>query len=231
MDQKNNHAMITAEENGPVSSGEKTRAALIAAGLRLFGEKGFAATSTREIAAAANANIGSIAYHFSGKHGLHEACAQHIVTTIRNLADPLLQHLPVPADPQAAQAQILLAMEQLANFLIADTQVTDFVPFILREAQHPTGAFDILYDGLIKTIHHRLCHIWASATGDDPASETTAIMVFAMIGQIVYFRIARELVVRRLGWQEIGPAQTRLITASTLQNIAAMLVSRQGKKS
>lgn len=220
----------SSEANEPLSSAEKTRASLIAAGLRLFGEKGFAATSTREIAAAAQANIGSIAYHFSGKHGLHEACARHIVTTIRSIADPLLERLPAPSDPQAAQTQILLAMEQMASFLIADMQVTDFVPFILREAQHPTGAFDILYDGLIETVHHRLCHLWASATGDDPASETTAIMVFTMIGQIVYFRIGRELVIRRLGWQEIGPAQTRLITASALENIMAMLAAKQGRK-
>ena len=58
------------------SSSQQTRAALIAAGLRLFGEKGFDATSTRDIAAAANTNIASIAYHFGGKEGLRLACAQ-----------------------------------------------------------------------------------------------------------------------------------------------------------
>ena len=38
--------------------------------MRGFGEKGFAATSIREIAALAGSNIASISYHFGGKEGL-----------------------------------------------------------------------------------------------------------------------------------------------------------------
>ena len=50
----------------PPSSADLTRLALIRAALTLFGSKGFDGTSTRDIAALANANIGSIAYHFGG---------------------------------------------------------------------------------------------------------------------------------------------------------------------
>lgn len=212
-------------------AGDKTRIALIGAGLKLFGEKGFAAASTREIAAAARANIGSIAYHFGGKHNLHEACARHIVTTIRAIADPVLEQSPAVADPQAAEALFRLAAERMAGIMIAGDEVTDFVPFILREVQHPTRAFDILYEGLIEAIHRRLCQIWAVATGDDPDSDKTAIMVFTMIGQIVYFRIARELVMRRMGWKEIGPAQAGLIATTALDNVMAAMAARREKKS
>lgn len=211
-------------------AGEKTRIALIEAGLRLFGEKGFAATSTREIAGAAGANIGSIAYHFGGKHKLHEACARHIVTTIRAIADPVLEPSPVVSDPQAAEALFRLAAERMAGIMIAGVEVTDFVPFILREVQHPTRAFDILYEGLIDAIHRRLCHIWAVATGEDPDSEATAIMVFTMVGQIIYFRIARELVMRRMGWKKIGPAQAGLIASTALDNVMAAMAVRRERK-
>ncbi len=67
----------------PQPSVEQTRAALIHAALQLFGSKGFDATSTREIAALAKANIGSIAYHFGGKEGLRLAAADYIVETIQ----------------------------------------------------------------------------------------------------------------------------------------------------
>ncbi len=60
------------------SGGEATRAALIEAGLKLFGTHGYDAVSTRQIADAAEANIGSIAYHFGGKPGLRLACAQFV---------------------------------------------------------------------------------------------------------------------------------------------------------
>ena len=212
------------------SSGERTRAALIDAGLKLFGAKGFAATSTREIAAEAGANIGSIAYHFGGKEKLRDACAAHIVATIRAIADPVLERMPVPADPAAAQAQFRLAAERMAGFMVAGPEVQDFVQFILHEVRHPTPAFDIIYEGLIEAVHRRLCHLWAAATGDDPDSEATRIMVFAMIGQIVYFRIAREVVMRRMGWREIGPEQTELIVATALDNVMAALAARRERK-
>src|SRR5271157_3510955 len=66
----------------PSARAEATRAALVRSGLDLFGAKGFEATSTREIAAGANANIAAIAYHFGGKDGLRAACADFVVATI-----------------------------------------------------------------------------------------------------------------------------------------------------
>ena len=53
--------------------------AIVEAAMRGFAEKGFAATSTREIAALAGTNVASISYHFGGKEGLRAACAEHIV--------------------------------------------------------------------------------------------------------------------------------------------------------
>ena len=80
--------MTSRPDNRPqrhdaASPAEQTRLALVRAGLRLFGQRGFDGTSTRQIAAAAKANIGSIAYHFGGKEGLRLAAADHIVETIR----------------------------------------------------------------------------------------------------------------------------------------------------
>ncbi len=209
------------------SSAEKTKAALIEAGLRLFGEKGFAATSTREIAAEAKANIGSIAYHFGGKGELRDACAAHIVQTIANVADPVLAAMPPPADRAAAEAQFRVAAERMAGFLVAAPQVSSFVQFILREIQHPGRAFDILYAGLVEKVHRRLCAIWAAASGDDAESDATKIAVFTMIGQTVYFRIAREAVLRRMGWREIGAAEAGLITATVLENAMAALAAHR----
>lgn len=214
-------------EGAPRASAEKTRAALIEAGLRLFGEKGFAATSTREIAAEAKANIGSIAYHFGGKDALRDACAAHIVETVAHVADPVLAAIPPPANREEAEAQFRVAAERMAGFLVAAPQVSSFVQFILREIQHPGRAFDILYAGLVEKVHRRLCAIWAAASGDDAEGEETKIAVFTLIGQTVYFRIAREAVLRRMGWREIGPAEAGLITGAVLDNALAALAARR----
>ena len=83
---------------------EGTRAALIAAGVALFGSKGFAATSTREIAARAKTNVASIAYHFGGKDGLRQACGAQFAQRLT----AVLQQAPVPADLRPDQARACL---------------------------------------------------------------------------------------------------------------------------
>ena len=51
------------------SDGVEARNRLLDAALALFAEKGFAKTSTREIAQAAQTNIASISYYFGDKAG------------------------------------------------------------------------------------------------------------------------------------------------------------------
>ena len=87
--------MSKTETSSPTPA-EQTRKALVLSALRLFGTQGFDGTSTREIAAAAKANIGSIAYHFGGKDGLRMAAADHIVETMEQVAGPVSGcHRPV----------------------------------------------------------------------------------------------------------------------------------------
>lgn len=208
------------------ASSEKTRAALIEAGLRLFGEKGFAATSTREIAAAADANIGSIAYHFGGKEALRDACAAHIVETIRRAAGPVLT-MPVPTEPAMAEMQLRMVLERMGGFFLTGTEAGGFVRFILHELQFPTTALDIVYSGLFEPVHSRLCQVWAAATGEEPESETVKIVVFTMIGQLVYFRIGREAVIRRMGWSGIGEQEARKVAAIAFENMMAVIAARR----
>jgi AcrR family transcriptional regulator len=211
-------------------SADQTRQALIRAGLKLFGEKGFEGTSTRALAATANANIGSIAYHFGSKEGLRTACAGFIVETMKGMASRALAEAGEPADPEAARQQLLSALERMVAFMVASPEAGTIVQFILRELSHPTAALDVIYDGVFEPTHHRLCQIWAAATGEDAESERTRIAVFTMIGQVLYFRIARAPVMRRLGWSRIGTQEASAIAAVAKANLAAILDSRKEER-
>lgn len=57
----------------PEAAPEPTRARLLRTALGLFAQQGFARTSTREIAEAAQVNIAAISYHFGDKAGLYKA--------------------------------------------------------------------------------------------------------------------------------------------------------------
>ncbi|HWK69131.1 MAG TPA: CerR family C-terminal domain-containing protein [Rhizobiaceae bacterium] len=215
----------------PLSSSEQTRRALVAAALRLFGEKGFEGTSTRDIAAAASANIGSIAYHFGGKEGLRAACAAFIVETIQAVAAQALAVEDVPASETAAADRLETAIRRMVGFVIARPEAGAIVQFVLRELAHPTAALDTIYDGVFEPTHRRLCELWAEATGEDAESDRTKITVFTMIGQVIYFRIGREAVMRRMGWSEIGPKEANAVASVAVDNLAAVLAAQKRTRS
>jgi hypothetical protein len=78
-------------------------------------------------------------------------------------------------------------------------------------------------------LHSRLCLIWEQATGEPAESERTKITVFTLIGQVVYFRIGREVVMRRMGWDGIGDAEAAKVLDVTRDNLKAMLAARRRK--
>lgn len=59
-----------------------TQTRLLEAAHTLFAEQGFAATSTREITAAAEANLAAVNYHFGSKEGLLLAVLHHTIDPV-----------------------------------------------------------------------------------------------------------------------------------------------------
>ena len=213
------------------SPADQTRAALVRAALKLFGRQGFEGTSTREIATLAKANIGSIAYHFGGKEGLRAACANYIVETIGGVAGAAMAEATGEMhDAETAQARLNAVLEAMVGFIVARPEAGELVQFVLRELSQPSEALDIIYDGVFEPVHQRLCRIWAEASGEDAESERTRITIFTLIGQVVYFRIARAAVMRRLGWDHLGPAEAATIISVVKGNVEAILAARKGDK-
>lgn len=64
--------------NRKVEQGDATRAQLIAAGVALFTERGFAGTSTTEIVRRAGVTRGALYHHFADKEDLFEAVYQEV---------------------------------------------------------------------------------------------------------------------------------------------------------
>lgn len=61
------------DERSRRSDGERTREKILEVALPLFAEGGFAGTSVRKIATAAEVNVATLAYHFTDKQGLYDA--------------------------------------------------------------------------------------------------------------------------------------------------------------
>jgi AcrR family transcriptional regulator len=212
-----------SDETEGAGAGRTTREAIVEAALRGFGEKGFEATSVREIAAAAGTNIASISYHFGGKEGLRDACAEHIVALMGRVLAAAPTGEALPPDPAAAAEALTGLVRSLVGFLLLQPQGQLVAGFMLREMAQPSSALDTIYEGLFEGVHRRVCGVWAAATGQEPESAEVRLTVFAIIGQILYFRIAGPVVERRMGWTGIGDAEAGAIGDTVVRNLLARL--------
>lgn len=213
---------------------EGTRQALVRAGLDLFGRNGFDATSTREIAQAAGVNSAGIAYHFGGKDGLRKACAEAIIARMQGVlagGAPAVSMALDVSDRDAAAEQLLALIDRVVAFLTTVPESEVVARFVVREMLTPSQAFEALYGGLFEPVHRRACQVWAAATGMEPEAPGTKLAVFAAIGQVFYFRIARPAVTRRLGWDGIGPDEARLIGETIRRSVRASILACRGEAS
>lgn len=208
------------------SGGEATRLALIEAGLKLFGTHGYDAVSTRQLADAAEANIGSIAYHFGGKPGLRLACAQFVAERIVTIAAPAIA-APLPSDPAMAVAMMEGAVERFARFLVSSRDAGTYAAFMLREIMQPGEVVDYIYDTLISRAHMRLCALFGLATGQDPESSLVKAAVFSLLGQVLYFRVARPIVLKRMDWDDVGEAEADELVAVFKTNLRGLIAAHK----
>ncbi|SHG31419.1 transcriptional regulator, TetR family [Chryseobacterium vrystaatense] len=80
---KNRIAMVSKEEN------------ILFAAEKLFAEKGFEGTSTREISKAANVNISMISYYFGSKEKLYEKLVEYRISEGQFFAKDILERTDI----------------------------------------------------------------------------------------------------------------------------------------
>lgn len=202
-----------------------TRASLILAALHLFGRKGYDGTSTRAIADRAGTNVASIAYHFEGKSGLRRACAELVGERISGALAPFDAATP-PETPEAAHKTLRNALRAFVGLVVGSSEAEDMVSFVVRELSEPGPVADQLFDTVFLPRHARFCALWSMATGQPAESEEVKLTVFAMIGQVAYFRIAQPFVARRMAWDTLGPAEADRIAEVLLRNLDHSLKGR-----
>lgn len=210
-----------------------TREALIRAGLDLFGRHGYEASSIREIAQVAGVNSAGIAYHFGGKDGLRQACAEAVVATMKQRVFGAAAAMP-PLDglaPEAAVELMLGIVGRVTAFAAQAPESETIARFVIREMMEPTAAFETLYEGLVGPVHGQVCRLWAAATGMEPEAQETKLAVFATIGQVIYFRLARPAVMRRMGWDAIDTVQSEAIADVIRANVRASIASMRERRS
>lgn len=178
----------SAAEAKPGIEADPARSRLLHAALALFAEQGFAKTSVREIAQAAQVNVAAINYYFRDKAGLYEAAFFEPMGCDGELslafADPTLS---MPA-----------ALRALFEMFLSPLRHADFarqrMKLRLREMLDATGLWQQeIHEGILP-IHHaltqRIC-AWLQLPGVDAAVHRLAQSVLAMG---VHLHIAQDVI-------------------------------------
>ena len=80
------NGMNVKDKDKRVAHGDATRAALVAAACELFGEKGYADTSTDEVVALAGVTKGALYHHFKGKEELFRVVFEQVQREVTDKA-------------------------------------------------------------------------------------------------------------------------------------------------
>jgi TetR/AcrR family transcriptional regulator, regulator of cefoperazone and chloramphenicol sensitivity len=211
---------------GGYARGDETRARIISAALDVFGTHGFGGTSTRMLAESAGVTLPALHYYFDSKEGVYLACAEHIADQLdgrfRTLTKDVADALAGTPAPRARMLDMLLTfVDSFTDFFLGAHELEKWVMFIIREQAQPTKAFDIIFERVMQRTFNTLAAL-VSRLIDRPASDMEVrIRTFTLIGQLVFFRTAREAALRVTGWRDFDGERLKLVKRVLRAQIAA----------
>lgn len=209
--------------------GDQTRQQLIQAALDVFGEYGLQAATTRVIAHRAGQNIAAIAYHFCSKEGLYLAVANWIADYIHQTYRPLVAEIAAfmqqPTEAQSAEQIMDYLRRALLHFsrLMTRSETLNLSRIMSREQLSPTDAYPIIHQQVIEPLHQLMTQLVARYTGMDSTDRKTIIHTHALIGEVLSFRVARETILLRARWKNIGVEEATLIQQVLIEHLEILL--------
>lgn len=169
------------------SDGVEARARLLHAALHLFAEKGFANTSTRELAAAAGVNIAAISYYFGDKAGLYRAAYTEPMGSCNDLI------VCNVGDVSLEQALRLMLTQIVEPMKLGDlVQLCTRLHF--REMVEPTGLWAEEIDNGIRPAQVALVLVLCQHLGLTDPDDDVHRLAFSIVGLAIHLFVGRDIV-------------------------------------
>ncbi|MDN4588448.1 DUF1956 domain-containing protein [Xenophilus aerolatus] len=206
------------------TDGIEARKRLLYAALALFAEKGFAKTSTREIAAAAGTNIASISYYFGDKAGLYAAT---FTEPMGGAMPDFIAMYEAPELPIAEALRIFMAgyLEPLKHGDI----VRQCMRLHLRELLEPTGQWATELERDVKAPHEALVRVLCRHLQLAAADDDIQRLAFAISGLATQLFVMRDVVEQMQ--PQLLDADARIDTwAERLSAYALALVADEARR-
>lgn len=176
----------------------ETRARLLRAAERLFGERGFKNVTVRDICREGFANVAAVNYHFGGKDGLYHEVLQRAIDAMRATTDAGRQAGAGCPIEEKLRRFVAVFLERV---LAPEHQTLHRL--IQREIDEPTVELDALVNQAVRPRLEYLSGLVAELIGVSPSDEITLRCVGSLMSQTVFY-IRRNPVAERLGYSFTG---------------------------
>lgn len=219
---------------GRYACGTETHARIIDAAIGLFGERGFEAASTREIARRAGILAPLLNYHFENKEGLYRACAAAINARAHqffgaNIAN-IQQVLQAQAPSETLMAQLEALMLRSLEFLLTDEKALQRRLFITQDlaGNGPGGMPDethMQHRNALMRLYNQLVAALCNRNEDDPE---VRIRTLTLQGQVAIFYTFRLPALNMLEWEQIDAARLQQIGDTVISNTRILIKAWRG---
>ena len=216
---------------GGYACGEETRARIVAAALKLFGERGFAGASTRDIAGSAAVNAPALQYYFENKEGVYLACVDHIATRVWEYMSEVVARaeraLASEADEDALIEAFCAIQAQTAEFMFTTQDASDWRLFMarLQAGGGPTAGFQMMFQRVTRRISGVMTGIVGRLLGLPPDDDETVIRTMALSGQLTIFQVYRRSALHSLEWDSVDAERLDLLKRIIRHQTEALLRS------
>ncbi len=212
--------------SGGYARGDETRAQIVSAGLKVFGEEGYVRASTRQIAQAAGVNPPALQYYFGSKDGLHRACAEFIIESTRDLLTSAMQaaEAVIGASQDEAAEALCDVLDALVDYSLSSRKTPEWARFSARiQAEQAGPAYQLIRDQLMLPIQGLSIRLVAAALGRDSADEEVRLRTSMVMSQVSAFHINRNATLQMLDWPDFdGVRRDRLKAVLRAQTRGAL---------
>ena len=164
-----------------------TKEKIIKAAVELFSEKGFAATTTRDICAKALCNVAAVNYHFQGKEGLGAAVIDYLFEDYEERHSAFL-NAPPPCTEKEWREAVFNFIRNLISEGEDEFKTSHRTRIIFRELSNPTALFHDMHARFLKPIQERVRSL--IRLGLPPTSNEAEVNMWliTLMSQCVFFR-------------------------------------------
>lgn len=214
---------------GGYARGDETRERIIDAAVKLFGERGFSAASTRDIATAAGVNAPALQYYFENKEGLYQACAEFIASDLTAHFTPVMKQARAALKNDSGTdvlIEALLAIHAvMLDRVLVQSNASAQRLFLARElaGEEPPVASKLLNQQVKQPFYKVATAMLSRITGVGANDPITRIRLLTLKGQMMPFYHPPGACLEVLGWKEIDAARGALIKVTVLEQMGVLL--------